>query len=276
LRRRDGGAEIAIAVIRACLDQVLGNASEVGAGSSDAEHIHQLRVGIRRLRTALRELQGLGANSEPEWENALVDAFRALGRHRDHHYLECNVQPQLEAQGGPPLDVGRAEDLTDPAAVVRSPAFQDTLLGLLEVTHSAGLGERGQPDSRNSLEMLGSRLQKLQGQVSKDGRRFQQLEPAAQHRVRKRLKRLRYLAEFVAPLFPGRKGRHFIDALKPVQEALGLYNDQLMALEVYRGLAQRDPAAWFGVGWLTARGSANAAQCQRELEQFAKAKPFWH
>jgi CHAD domain-containing protein len=98
----------------------------------------------------------------------------------------------------------------------------------------------------------------------------------SQHRVRKRLKRLRYLAEFVAPLFAARKGRDFIAALKPVQDALGLYNDELMALEAYRRLAEREPAAWFGVGWLTARRAGNAAQCQRELERFAKAKPFWY
>jgi hypothetical protein len=61
-----------------------------------------------------------------------------------------------------------------------------------------------------------------------------------------------------------------------VQDALGLYNDELMALEAYRQFAERDPAAWFGVGWLTARRAGNAAQCQRELERFAKAKPFWH
>jgi triphosphatase len=228
------------------------------------------------LRTALRELQMPAPAADPEGESALVDAFRALGRHRDCNYLECSVQPQLQAQGGPPLDVGRAGDLTEPAAVVRSPAFQDALLGLLEVTHSAGPGEPGHADSSNALKMLGARLQKLYRQVSKDGPGFQQLEPAAQHRVRKRLKRLRYLAEFLAPLFPRRKDRNFINALKPVQDALGLYNDELMALEAYRGLAQRDPAAWFGVGWLTARRAANAAHCQCELKEFAKAKPFWH
>ena len=89
------------------------------------------------------------------------------------------------------------------------------------------------------------------------------------------MKRLRYVAELVAPLFPARKGRDFLAAIKPVQDALGLYNDELMALEAYRSLAERDTAAWFGVGWLTARRAANAAQCQRELEAFAKAKPFW-
>jgi inorganic triphosphatase YgiF len=276
LRRRDRGAEIAVAVVRACLDQVLGNASAVGAGSADAEHVHQLRVGIRRLRTALRELASLVPGTDPAWESALVDAFRVLGRHRDHSYLERIAQPQLQAQGGPPLNVGRGEDLTDPAAVVRSLAFQDTLLGLLEVTHSAGLKERGKTDSTKALKMLSSRLAKLHRQVSKDGRRFQQLEPLAQHRVRKRLKRLRYLAEFVAPLLPAREGRDFIAALKPVQDALGLFNDELIALEAYRGLAARDRAAWFGVGWFTARGPANAAQCQRELECFARVKPFWH
>ncbi|HXD42138.1 MAG TPA: CHAD domain-containing protein [Ramlibacter sp.] len=274
LRHRDGGAEIAMAVVRCCLDQLLGNASEVGAGSSDAEHIHQLRVGIRRLRTALRELQGLVPVTDPEWESALVDAFRALGRHRDHAFLEGSVQPQLEAQGGPALDVGQTEDLVNPADVVRSPAFQDTLLALLEVTHSDP-DERGRADSDKALKMLAARLQKLHRQVGKDGRRFQQLEPVAQHRVRKRAKRLRYLAEFLAPLFPRRAGRDFIEALKPVQDALGLYNDELMALEAYRTLAERDPSAFFGVGWLTARRAANAMQCQCQLKEFAQVKPFW-
>ena len=46
-----------------CLEQVLVNASEIAAGSSDAEHVHQLRVGIRRLRTAMRELAVWGARS---------------------------------------------------------------------------------------------------------------------------------------------------------------------------------------------------------------------
>ena len=273
LRRRDSRAEIGVAVIRACLDQVLGNASEIGAGSADAEHIHQLRVGVRRLRTALRELPGLAAVADPAWETALVEVFRSLGRHRDHSYLVCDAQPQLEAQGGPAVDVGQPQDLPDPAATVQSPAFQDALLGLLEFTHS-DLPKR-KASSGKVLPALRRSLKKLHGQVCKDGARFQQLDPVRQHRVRKRLKRLRYLAEFVAPLFPARKGREFITALKPVQDALGLFNDEQTALQAYRGLAERDPAAWFGVGCFTARRPANAAQCQRELEKLAKAKPFW-
>jgi triphosphatase len=273
LRRRDSGFGMAIAVIGACLDQILGNASEVAAGSADAEHIHQLRVGIRRLRTALREFEGLAPPVDPDWEAALVKVFRLLGRHRDRTYLEREMQPQLEAQGAPQIDLTCLDDPPDLAAGVRSPAFQDALLGLLAFTHTGGGGDA---DSGKAIDTLGSRLKKLQSQISKDGRRFVQLEPVRQHRVRKRLKRLRYLAEFVAPLFSARKGRNFIARLKPVQDALGVYNDELMALEAYRKVAEHDPAAWFGVGWLMARRAANAAQCQRELKTLAKVKPFWH
>ena len=275
LRRSDSGLEIAMAVIRACLDQVLGNASEVGAGSADAQHIHQLRVGIRRMRTALRELRELLPQTDPAWESALIDAFRALGRDRDRHYIESSAQPKLAAEGGPPVNAGPPEDLIDPVATVRSPAFQDALLGLLEITYSSTTQARGEIDGRKALKMLSARLTKLHQQVARDGRRFQKLETAQQHRVRKRLKCLRYLAEFVMPFYPARKGRHWIAALKPVQDALGDYNDELIALDVYRELARHDPAAWFGVGWFTARHAANAAQCQRELEKMIDLKRFW-
>lgn len=276
LGRHTTGAEVGKAVVRACLDQVLGNASEVGAGSANADHIHQLRVGIRRLRTALRELSSLVPGIDPAHEAALVDAFRVLGRHRDRTHLEGGIQPRLEAQGGPPIDVGRFDELPDAQAAVRSPAFQDALLGLLAVAHSIAAAEVADIDSAKALKLLRSRLEKLHRQVGKDGQRFQQLDGVSQHRLRKRLKRLRYLAEFVGPLFATRKGREFIAALKPVQDALGLYNDESMALDAYRRLAEREPGAWFGVGWLTARVDANVAQCQRELERFAKAQPFWH
>ncbi|ROZ77001.1 CYTH and CHAD domain-containing protein [Ramlibacter sp. WS9] len=275
LRRGERGCAIMAAVIGACLEQVLGNASEVGAGSVEAEHVHQLRVGVRRLRSALRELRALAPSLDPAWEAPLVDAFRVLGLHRDHGRLQAITQPQLEAQGAPALHVGDLADPPDLEAAVRSPAFQGVLLGLLEFTHSAQMREVAGLPSEKALKMLGARLEKLHAQGVRDGRRFQQLDPHRQHRVRKRLKRLRYLAEFVAPLFPAKRARDFIAALKPVQDALGLYNDELMALEAYRSLAERDPVAWFGAGWHTARRAPNAAQCQHELETFAKAKPFW-
>jgi CHAD domain-containing protein len=89
------------------------------------------------------------------------------------------------------------------------------------------------------------------------------------------LKRLRYLAECSAPLYASRKTEAFITALKPVQDALGLYNDEQTALAWYRERVKSDLHAGFAVGWLTARREAQAAACAKALREFAKARPFW-
>ena len=63
--------------------------------------------------------------------------------------------------------------------------------------------------------------------------------------------------------------------LKPVQDALGLYNDELMALQAWHAMVTDDANAWFGVGWLSARRQPNAKCCLKEIKAFATIKPFW-
>ena len=273
------GAQIVVAVLQSCLNQILPNASELAVASSDPGHVHQLRVGLRRLRTALRELEGLTDAFDAAWEPALVHVFRQLGEHRDHGHLERDLQPKLLAAGGPGVNFGPAStDIPDPAAVVRAPAFQDVLLGLIGFTYRSGqqVSENNMPARASVKKILRSRLKKLRSQALKEGRKFTELNETDQHRVRKRLKRLRYLSEFSAPFFKARKLSCFIAALKPAQDALGLYNDELMALQAYRKLAIEDPHAWFGTGWLTARRMPSAQHCLNEIEAFAKVRAFWH
>ena len=272
--RHAGGPALARAVVGACLEQVTEFASEVAGGSEDAEHIHQLRVGIRRLRTAMRELAGLADGIDPAWEAPLVEAFRALGRHRDKGHLARSVEPLIEGAGGPAVEAAAlAQDGPGPGDAVRAAAFQGSLLALLAFAHCdsvpPGLAHRA------AKKQMRQALAKLHLQVLKDGARFASLGEGRQHRVRKRAKRLRYLAEFAAPLFGRRKARAFADRLKPVQDALGLYNDELMALHAYRALARGETAAWFAVGWLSARRQPNALACQRALREFAGTRPFW-
>jgi triphosphatase len=272
--RHAHGPELVSAAVSACLKQVLEFASEVGAGSIAAEHIHQLRVGIRRLRTALRELAGLCDGIDPAWEAPLVHVFRALGRYRDQGRLVRRVEPQVEGAGGPAVDArALAAGVPDPGDAVRGPAFQDTLLALLGFTHREA-GHAG-PDRRQTKKRVRKALARLHRQVLKDGAVFASLEEARQHRVRKRAKRLRYLAEFAAPLFGSRKTSEFAGGLKPLQDALGLYNDELMALSAYRSLAPGQPGAWFAAGWLSARREPNAMACQRAIALFAETRPFW-
>ncbi len=62
-------------VVANCLQQVLGNASDLAhEDGTDPEHLHQLRVGLRRLRTALRELGPLTAAVPPACANLAFTA----------------------------------------------------------------------------------------------------------------------------------------------------------------------------------------------------------
>ena len=109
----------------------------------------------------------------------------------------------------------------------------------------------------------------------RDGKKFMNLKKEEQHGVRKRLKRLRYLIEFAEPLYAARKVNRMVTSLKPLQDALGLYNDELMALHAWQAMAGDDAKAWFGIGWLTARKQPNAKRCLKEIRAFADIKPFW-
>ncbi len=275
--RTVSGAKMMSAVLQACLQEILNNASELASGSVNAEHVHHLRVGIRRMRTALRELDGLVDNIDPAWEIVLANVFNQLGQHRDHYQIETVLQPQLVAAGAPVIAFGASTNMPDMGAVIRAPAFQDVLLALIAATLETQASTHAAPPStyKAMMKILRHRLKKLRSQALKDGKNFHSLTDAHQHRVRKRLKRLRYLSEFCAPFFATHKIQVFIDALKPAQDALGQYNDETLALQAYRSQALTDEKALFGVGWLSARRSPNAQQCLETILAFAKMRPFW-
>jgi inorganic triphosphatase YgiF len=79
--RTEDGGRLLVLVLRSTLEQVLVNASEVAIGSDDEEHVHQLRVGLRRTRTALRDLCPRGMAPNPAWEPT-ADPRLPRTRHR--------------------------------------------------------------------------------------------------------------------------------------------------------------------------------------------------
>jgi inorganic triphosphatase YgiF len=287
------GRAVQQAVVASCLAQMLPNASEIAAGTAepaDEEQVHQLRIGIRRLRTALRELAPLDAEPEffqaAEWEPPLVEAFRALGELRDREQVVKLAQPRLREAGAPEFDpLGDDAKGDSPSAgdVVRAAAFQNVLVSLIGFTalapeESAAVDSVDSVDADGARRLLRKRLQRLHKQAVRDGKRFASLDTESQHRVRKRLKRLRYLGEFVAPLFDGDgkdAAERYLKALRPAQDALGEFNDEAVALALYRDAAQRDGRAWFAVGWFTARHAQGAKACRKGLRDIEDAPRFW-
>jgi inorganic triphosphatase YgiF len=273
--RTEGRSRLLAAILDAGLQQVLGNARELAAGSGGDEHIHQLRVGLRRLRSALRELaqwSPLLASGAPEIEPRLADVFSALGAHRDRSTLLPALREQLAAAGAP-LPAWEAP-LPDVGAAVRAEPFQQALLRVVALVQELSALEGGGLKTARRLAV--ARLQKLHRKTMRAGRGFTDLPEPQRHRVRKRLKRLRYLSELVRPLFEGADVDRYVRGLKELQQALGRYQDAAAGRQLFAEHAAHDARAWFGAGWLAAREKQLAHDCEAACRRTArKDKPFW-
>lgn len=265
------GRELQRAAVAHCLQQILGNASEIVEGGGDEEHVHQLRIGIRRLRTALRELAPLAPGAfHPAWEPPLVDTFQRLGQLRDRGQVLQASLAELHDAGAPALDLTVAQQEApgpSAAAIVRTPALQAALIGLMAFTAQGhGASPTGQEalDAKGTRRLLKKRLHSLHAKVRQDAQGFAVLSEQEQHRLRKRLKRLRYLTEFVAPALAA-EGKSFLASLQPALSALGKLNDERVAHAVYGEIAATDPKAWFGVGWLAGRQALTMEACEKAL-----------
>ena len=254
---------------------MLGNARELAAGTGGDAHVHQLRVGLRRLRGALRELAGwspLLTAAAAEVEPPLHEAFRVLGEHRDRSILLPELRKELTASGAPLA--GWDVELPDVGTSVRDLAFQQALLRVAALVQElATTDDGGLKSARASAR---TQLRKLHRRTLRAGRDFVQLPQEDRHRVRKRLKRLRYLAELVRPLFDRGEVDRYVGSLKALQDALGEYQDAVAGRQLFEARAAQDARAWFGAGWLAKREEELAAACEKACRKTArKARPFW-
>jgi inorganic triphosphatase YgiF len=275
LQRGMDSARLLRTVMLSTLDQVLGNASELAAGSSDQEHVHQLRVGVRRLRTVLRELAPLSEVFEPGWEPALSDSFARLGAIRDDHAVAAAVRPLLERAGAPKLAWCPANLADDPGAIVRADSFQDTLLDLLSWALSEPNSAAPKHAPHEARRCLVERLTRLHRQVTRGGEVFEQLPEAEQHQVRKRLKRLRYLAELVGAMWAHKATQRYLRRLSPAQDALGHHHDVTVAAAKFLADAQHEPLSLFAAGYLKAHEAVTARQAHAALAKVTLARCFW-
>ena len=267
------------AVVNNCLVQILPNASAIAEGSPDGNLVHQLRVGIRRLRTALKHFKFAQDYIDPNWLMVLKQTFSLLGEYRDKEILQIKTQPLLESVGAPHVEWSTAVDIM-PIDAVRANDFQILLLELIGFTHLPVPA-----DSPKAKAPVAKKLQKLFTAIAAASDKFASLDTESQHGVRKDLKSLRYVSEFAAPLFAsqtnGKKGKKaaelnaFLQYLEPAQDVLGEYNDNVVGHANYLEKAKTDPNALFAVGWFSGREQASAEQCAVSLKTVKNAPKFW-
>lgn len=267
------------AVVNNCLVQILPNASAIAEGSPDGNLVHQLRVGIRRLRTALKHFKFAQDYIDPNWLMVLKQTFSLLGEYRDKEILQIKTQPLLESVGAPHVEWSTAVDIM-PIDAVRANDFQILLLELIGFTHLPVPA-----DNPKAKAPVAKKLEKLFTAIAAASDKFASLDTDSQHGVRKDLKSLRYVSEFAAPLFAnqtnGKKGKKatklnaFLQYLEPAQDVLGEYNDNVVGHANYLEKAKTDPNALFAVGWFSGREQASAEQCAVSVKTVKNAPKFW-
>ena len=305
LHRRQSPREALQSVIGHCREQIVVNAAQVAAGALEPEHVHQLRVGLRRLRSGLQlfaDDAAAAAVAAPLAEPA-AQLFRRLGAARDAAVLEGEVAlalqqalAEVDARATLPLP-GPSPAAEAPAQVLRDPLSQGLLLDLIAaglpaepaqlprrraaaaapgpVTADAVAESGSEASSLRLRPLLAQRLARWHRAILKDAAAFDTLDIEARHRLRKRIKRLRYAAEFAAGLYAPARVRATLKPLRRVQERLGLLNDVALGLAVFEALKDQHPRAWFALGWLLARRDALLAGAPAELQALADAPRFW-
>lgn len=269
------GHDLQRIVVAHCLEQILANASVIAHGHGGEKHLHQLRVGLRRLRTALREFDRVAPGRfDPAWQEPLRSAFSRLGALRDGGHVLEQIGEALRQAGAPAVDT-RGTPTESPQHIVADAAFQSTLIALMGFAATPGQPLQARSSEERGLDADATRralrkaLRKLHRGIAEDAASFASLLAERRHGVRKRIKRLRYLAEFLAPALKG-SGKDFLRDLEPAQDALGRLNDEQVAQARYRQLAAKHPKAWFAVGWLAARREPLLAECERALRRLTE------
>ena len=273
-RAMDGPAMLR-AMLANCLAQILPNAAALALGSDDAEHVHQLRVGLRRLRSAARDMRPFAACLPAGWERAIRPVFEALGDVRDKHVRATLLAPRLRAAGAPVDGMGgpSEEDAKRLRELVRAHEFQAMLRQLQACAQV--VDDDARDGAGSGFARLKRQLRRLARQVTRAARRFGKLSFTQQHRVRKRLKRLRYLAAFAAPAFDRDAVDAWMAKASRAQERLGKRIDLALAARDVAARVESDPGAGVAAGWLRARAEASTRRARKSLRRLRDARVFW-
>jgi CHAD domain-containing protein len=248
-----GVGEVALAVLRKHYAAVLWHEPGTRLGE-DPEHLHDMRVGTRRMRAALRLFhEALPPRHTERARRELQALGQALGQVRD---LDVQIE-QVEAWWAALITVPPAalDPFLDRLRERRETARAELIAFLdapryrrLMVFLRAWLGRRTtgrRPGVAEPVRSAGPRLlSRARRRVMRQGAALAADSPAAAyHRLRILGKRLRYALEFLEPVY-GPPARPLIRALVEVQDILGLHQDAQVAMAALPALA-RDAGAGF-------------------------------
>lgn len=222
-----------IANVRAAVAQIRANARGAADGS-DPEHLHQLRVGIRRLRSTLRAFRGLVRRQRSQrFDHELRAMLRSMGAVRDWDaFLQSGVSATLRQAAV--RDRARAQHSM--RNVVTPQGLNSLMRRLLAWAGSKPWRKSADPEQ--ALGEFGARaLRRLFDAVREAAAGIDWADAERRHRVRIRVKRLRYGCDCFIAGFPPEAMDAFQHRLKRLQEVLGELNDIAVQRRLLKALA---------------------------------------
>lgn len=260
-----------------CIDQLQANEQGV-FGPNNVEFIHQARVALRRLRTALRLFSSaLPAGFSDKWSQAWRDVGEQLGNARNWDVFCSELLPAIAADLGEHPDV---QQLTAFAKQQRTAAHiqtQEWLRGrrysLTLIAFCEALQTLAERDTVRIDDFAGQALKKRHKRFCRGARIAHTLSAEARHEVRIELKKLRYTLDFFESLYGQKQLQAFLHGLAETQELLGHMND----LATGELLLATRPGQPFDlpVAWTRGRMSAYIEMLPAALKPVLDAKTPW-
>jgi CHAD domain-containing protein len=289
LSRRMNVEQAFEAVARGCIEQI--EANEAGVSRfHDAESLHQMRVGLRRLDAALTLFGDVvcvpkDIERETEW------LMNQLGPTRDLDVLMESTLPRVSSAVPGQDSIGVVQKALQEKAVglhhqagttVGSARFKQLIAGLESWIEQRGwrAGLSGKARMRLKMhvtEFAGALLDKESQRLLKRGNKLKGASVRDRHRVRIAAKRTRYATEFFASLYPRKRVRPYVQALSTLQDYLGWLNDAAVAERLLGELSDSDDGLREGAalvrGYLASDSEQSEPRVRKLWKKFAPMHP---
>jgi CHAD domain-containing protein len=236
------------AVCAACVRHIEGN-RQGALAAADPEYLHQMRVALRRLRTAFEVFAGAVPEDvaspllgEVRWLS------RALGDARDWDvFIATTIKPALSLRPRHPglRALRTASDSLGGEArgaaqrALESRRYYALLRALRALSYDAAPSPTGKVRALPMRVHAATVVAALHRRVSKRGRKLMRLDAAKLHRLRNAARRLRYGLLFLSPVLPEARARSLAAAVEALQETLGGINDCAVARKLI-GMARAE------------------------------------
>ena len=270
-------------LLHSCLAQVLSNQNAINDGlDSYPEHLHQLRVGLRRIKVLLKYLARHKIFISNEGAEAFKRVFDKLGLYRDNESVKRVLNPGLISMGGPEIKLISIKELPNPCLITRDKEFQLLLLELISMGLSRvrSLADSAESDCpKKEIVDIKKTVAKLLDRrfyfVSDRASHFETLGDEEIHSLRKKMKFIRYSLEFFKDFCTKNKYSKFFKAISVALEYFGLFNDICISIRHIEGLAQDGPNLSLTLIWLRAERVRARFLCEKSVRKLVQTDIAW-